>query len=101
MAKSNLTIHKEIEMEKHLATPLGQAEHKIKKFYDCVTELPKEFIAQVNAVRGRVETEVGAYVNERMKIDKDYIDDILLRAMTEEVNLLENYQPQIGATPKE
>lgn len=95
MAKSNLAIHKEIEKKKYNESPLGQIEKKLRKFYDnCIltkTQLPENLAKEVYDLRTFNENRTKDYIDERLKKDRDQVDDFLLETMTKELAIIEKF----------
>jgi hypothetical protein len=93
MSKSILTIHKEVEKKEYEKTPLGQAEKKLRAFYDEAylkdNPIPEDILKQIDTIREEQAKKYDDYIQERMRIDKEWIDTELLNAMTREISLLE------------
>ncbi len=96
MSKSILTIEKEILKKEHEKTPLGIIEKDLRKFYDGLVttgqKLPEDIAEQVYRIREGNEKTVGDYVETRLKLDKQAVDDFLLEAMTKELEILNNFK---------
>jgi hypothetical protein len=102
-------MNRRIEKDKHDATPLGQAEKKLRKFYNEVeykrVALKPEDKLFVNKLRTENEAAIMAYekdTNEKLKEIKAewegiingarvHVDGLLLSAMEKEIAHLEKY----------
>jgi len=93
MSKSNLTIYKEVLKKEYAKSPLGLAEKKLREFYDesylKSNPIPEEILEKIDKIRGDNEKKYLEYIETRQKTDKEWLDDRLLEAMTEEISLLE------------
>lgn len=95
MSKSVLTIEKEILKKEYEKSPLGQIEKKLRAFYDgMVTKgevLPEEIAKKVYDIREENEKRTMEYVDDRLKQDRETVDNFLLDAMTREEEVLNNF----------
>ena len=92
MGKSLLTIEKEIIRKEYQKSPLGIAEKKLRTFYDGLI-IKKEVLAEDIAKRVydiRVENEkrTEEYIETRLKLDREAVDNFLLESMTKELDIL-------------
>lgn len=95
MSKSALTIQKEIIKKEYEKSPLGLMEKELRAFYDgFVTrgeKLPEEFAKQIYEIREENEKRTEAYIDERLKLDREAVDGFLLEAMTKEKEVLNSF----------
>lgn len=95
MSKSALTIQKEIIKKEYEKSPLGIIEKELRAFYDGMVtkgeKLPEEFAKQVFEIREENEKRTEAYIDERLKLDREAVDGFLLEAMTREKEVLTNF----------
>lgn len=95
MGKSILTIHKEIEKQAHAKSPLGQLEKKLRTFYDSMVmkreKLPEHLAKEIYNIREENEKRTMEYIDERLKKDRDAVDEFLMDAMTRELEIINKY----------
>lgn len=90
---SMLSIHKEIEKKKYAESPLGKLEKELGQFYDGLQitkrELPTDVLEQVNRIRSEHEKAQTDYIDMTLKRDRQAVDDMLFKAMTDELAILQ------------
>lgn len=95
MSKTLLTIEKEIIKKEYEKSPLGIIEKELRKVYDGYTltgtALPEDVAKQVYDIREENEKKTGEYIETRLKHDREAVDNLLLEAMTKELELLNNF----------
>lgn len=95
MAKSLLTIHKEILKKEHAKSPLGILEKNIGDFYSKMQrdrkQLPEDIAEKIYNIRDANEKNVMAYIEASQKRDKENVDEILLHSMTKEWEIINAY----------
>lgn len=99
MTRTLLSIEKEILKKEYAKSPLGIAERKITKFYDDLIAkkeaLPEPIAKQVYDIRDENEKKTEKYIDDRVKIDKETIDEFLLESMTKELEIINKYNDNI------
>lgn len=96
MSKGMLTLHKEILKKEYAESPLGKLEKKLRKFYDeCKVykkyELPEDIAEQIYNIREENEKEQLAYIDESQKRDREKVDEILFKSMSQEWEIINNF----------
>ena len=96
MAKSILTVHKEILKKDHAKSPLGILEKNIASFYQEMEKagkkFPEDIAEKVYDVRDGNEKAVQKYIEDSQRRDREYVDNLLLEAMTKEWNIILSYK---------
>ena len=97
--KSLLTIEKEYLKKEYQKSPLGLVEKELNKVYDQLyltnNKPTKEIIDSINKIREDNEKRVQEYVENRLKLDREAVDNFLLESMTEELGILTSYHKEI------
>lgn len=95
MSKTALTIQKEIIKKEYEKSPLGIIEKKLRAFYDGLVgkgeKLPEDVAKQIYEIREMNEKRTENYIEERLKHDREAVDNFLLDAMTKEEEILNKY----------
>lgn len=95
MSKTALTIQKEIIKKEYEKSPLGLIEKKLRAFYDGLVvkneKLPEDVAKEVYELRDMNEKRVENYIEERLKIDRETVDNFLLDVMTKEEQILNKH----------
>lgn len=96
MSKSLLTIHKEIEKKEYAKSPLGLIEKELGNFYAELkkfgTTLPEDVAKQIYDIRDENEKAQIKYIEDSQRRDREYVDNLLLEAMTKEMTILNKYK---------
>lgn len=98
MGKGIVALNKEIRKKDFEATPLGQAQKKLKKFYayeknkELFTEEDTKWVAEHrDTTRFRQEALEHAFNKESDELNEKYkklMDDVLLEAVTKELDYI-------------
>ncbi len=91
-----MTIHKELEREKWEATPLGQKEVRLKKFYKSMQNdkkvLPEDYAKRIYDIRDAHEKEQLAYIEKTEKEQALAVDAMLAVSFDKEIAVIEEYE---------
>lgn len=95
MGKSTLTLNKEIAKEKYYATPLGQREKKIGKFYLLLEtnkkKLPEKLAKKVFEIRAALEKDILAYVERTKKEHAEEESRLLTESFDKEIEVIDEF----------
>jgi len=91
-----LSVHKELAKKAHAESDLGKLEKRISQFWDNVylkdLKLPQEFVDKVNKIRTDNEQAQLDYIEKTNKEHREWIDQSLKKAMSEEAKLLDEFE---------
>lgn len=94
--KSILSIHKEILKKEYAKSPLGIIERKLREFYvemeRSKKQLPEEYAKKIFDIRNNNEVAQSKYVEDSLKRDREAVDKMLLEAMEQELEIINNYK---------
>ena len=96
MSKGMLSLHKEILKKEYEQSPLGKIEKELRKYYEGVElkkydKLPEDLAEQVFDIREENEKAQLDYIEQANKRHKEAVDEMLLTAMTKELEIIRNF----------
>lgn len=94
--KNMLSIHKEMEKKEYAESPLGKIEKQLRNFYEGVEikkweKLPEHLAEQVFEIREENEKKQLEYIDQANKKHKQFVDEMLLEAMTKELEIIKKH----------
>lgn len=90
-----LSIHKEIEKKNYSESPLGVVEKKLTRIYDDLRlqkeKFPEDLSKKIHDIRDANEKWQMKYIEDSLREQREKVDEKLLEAMTEELNLIQSH----------